>query len=454
MAVSLRRRDRDMTDGNIAKLLIAFSIPLLIGNVFQQLYNTVDSIIVGNYVSKQALAAVGCTGPIINALIGLFAGLSSGAGVVISQFYGAKDGEKLHSSVQTAIGLTLIMCLVITAMGVLLTPAMLRMMDTPADVFPEAAEYLRIYFWGISGMMIYNIGAGILRAVGDSTRPLYFLIFSAVMNTVLDVVLVRNLSMGIAGAAVATVISQALSALLVMGLLSRAKTAYRVELLKIKMSGRILRKICDIGIPSALQLAITAFSNIFVQSYINRFESSCMAGWTAYNKIDSFAMLPMMSLSIAISTFVGQNLGAGKLERAHTAPKYGLIMGLSFMAVMLVPLMLFAPVLTRLFNSEPEVVQFGTLFIRMISPFYIAFAINQVYLGALRGAGDTRSAMFITLGSFVVFRQIYLFIAYRLGGGITAIALGYPAGWVLCSVLLLAYYYGFGKKRVTRQLTM
>ena len=454
MAVSLRRRDTDMTDGSIAKLLIAFSIPLLIGNIFQQLYNTVDSIIVGNYVSKQALAAVGCTGPIINALIGLFGGLSSGAGVVISQFYGAKDDEKLHSSVQTTIGLTLIMCLVITAMGVLLTPAMLRMMDTPADVFPEAAEYLRVYFWGISGMMIYNIGAGILRAVGDSTRPLYFLIFSAVMNTILDVILVRNFSMGIAGAAVATVISQALSALLVMGLLSRAKAAYRVEPLKIKISGRILRKICDIGIPSALQLAITAFSNIFVQSYINRFESSCMAGWTAYNKIDSFAMLPMMSLSIAISTFVGQNLGAGKLERAHTAPKYGLIMGLTFMAVMLVPLMLFAPVLTRLFNSEPEVVQFGTLFIRMISPFYIAFAINQVYLGALRGAGDTRSAMFITLGSFVVFRQIYLFIAYRLGGGITAIAMGYPAGWALCSILLLCYYYGFGKKRVTRQLTM
>lgn len=454
MAVSLRRRDTDMTDGSIIKLLITFSIPLLIGNVFQQLYNTVDSIIVGNYVSKQALAAVGCTGPIINALIGLFVGLSGGAGVVISQFYGAKDEEKLHSSAQTAVGLTLILCVAITAMGVSLTPAMLRLMKTPTDVFPEAAEYLRIYFWGISGMMLYNIGAGILRAVGDSTRPLYFLIFSAVMNTVLDIVLVRNFSMGIAGAAAATVISQALSALMVMLLLSRTKAAYRVEPLKIKISGRILRKICDIGIPSALQIAITAFSNIFVQSYVNRFESSCMAGWTAYNKIDSFAMLPMMSLSIAISTFVGQNLGAGKLDRARTAPKHGLAMGFVFMAVMLVPLMLFAPVLTRLFNSEPEVVQFGTMFIRMISPFYFAFAINQVFLGALRGAGDTRSSMFITLGSFVVFRQIYLFTAYRLGGGITAIALGYPAGWVLCSALLLAYYYGFGKNRVTRQLSV
>lgn len=454
MAASLRRRDTDMTDGSIVKLLIAFSIPLLIGNVFQQLYNTVDSIIVGNYVSRQALAAVGCTGPIINALIGLFGGLSGGAGVVISQFYGAKDEEKLHASVQTTIGMTLILCLVITAMGVTLTPAMLRLMDTPADVFPEAVEYLRIYFWGVSGLLLYNIGAGILRAVGDSTRPLYFLIFSAVMNMVLDIVLVRNFSMGIAGAAYATIISQALSAAMVMLLLSRAKTAYRVELAKIRITGSILRKICEIGIPSALQLAITAFSNIFVQSYINRFESACMAGWTAYNKIDSFVMLPMMSLSIAISTFVGQNLGAGKLDRAHKAPKYGLVMGLSFTACMLVPLVVYAPWLTMLFNSEQEVVQFGTMFMRMVSPFYLAFAINQVYLGALRGAGDTKSSMYITLGSFVLFRQIYLFIAYRLSGSIRAIAMGYPMGWMLCSALLLCYYYGFGRKRVLRRLTM
>lgn len=454
MAVSLRRRDTDMTDGSIVRLLISFSIPLLIGNVFQQLYNTVDSIIVGNFVSRQALAAVGCTGPIINALIGLFGGLSGGAGVVISQYYGAKDDEKLHASVQTTIGMTLALCALITAMGVTLTPAMLRLMDTPADVFPEAVEYLRIYFWGVSGLLLYNIGAGILRAVGDSTRPLYFLIFSAVMNTVLDIVLVRYLSMGIAGAAAATIISQAVSAAMVMFLLSRAKAAYKVELNKIKITGSILRKICEIGIPSALQLAITAFSNIFVQSYINRFESACMAGWTAYNKIDSFVILPMMSLSIAISTFVGQNIGAGKLDRAHKAPKYGLMMGLGFTLCMLVPLIVFAPGLTRLFNGEEEVVRFGTMFMRMISPFYLAFAINQVYMGALRGAGDTRSSMYITLGSFVVFRQIYLFVVYRLSGSIYTIAMGYPVGWVLCSVLMLSYYYGFGKKRVLRQLSV
>lgn len=430
-----------MTQGSIPRLLMSFAVPLIIGNLFQQLYNTVDSIVVGNFVSKQALAAVGCTGPIINALIGLFAGLATGAGVVISQYYGAKDDEKLHASVQTTVTLTLIMCVALTALGVTATPAMLRLMDTPQDVFVEAVEYLRIYFMGISGMLLYNIGAGILRAVGDSTRPLYFLIFSAVANTILDILFVKYLSMGIAGAAVATVASQCMSAILVMLLLSRAKAAYRVDPRHLRMTTCILKKICAIGIPSALQLAITAFSNIFVQSYINRFESSCMAGWTAYNKIDAVAMLPMMSLSMALTTFVGQNLGAGDYKRARSAPKYGLIMGFIMMVVVLTPLMIFAPQLTSLFNQEEEVIRFGAMFIRMISPFYLAFAINQVYLGALRGAGDTRTAMFITLGSFVVFRQIYLFVSYRLGGGITAIALGYPAGWVLCSLILLIYYY-------------
>lgn len=441
MASVLHRGDTDMTQGSIPRLLMSFAVPLIIGNLFQQLYNTVDSIVVGNFVSKQALAAVGCTGPIINALIGLFAGLATGAGVVISQYYGAKDDEKLHASVQTTVTLTLIMCVALTALGVTATPAMLRLMDTPQDVFVEAVEYLRIYFMGISGMLLYNIGAGILRAVGDSTRPLYFLIFSAVANTILDILFVKYLSMGIAGAAVATVASQCMSAILVMLLLSRAKAAYRVDPRHLRMTTCILKKICAIGIPSALQLAITAFSNIFVQSYINRFESSCMAGWTAYNKIDAVAMLPMMSLSMALTTFVGQNLGAGDYKRARSAPKYGLIMGFIMMVVVLTPLMIFAPQLTSLFNQEEEVIRFGAMFIRMISPFYLAFAINQVYLGALRGAGDTRTAMFITLGSFVVFRQIYLFVSYRLGGGITAIALGYPAGWVLCSLILLIYYY-------------
>lgn len=450
MALTLRhahRKDTDMTSGSIPRLLIEFAIPLLIGNVFQQLYNTVDTLVVGNFVGRQALAAVGCTGPIINSMIGLFSGLSSGAGVVISQYYGAKDREKLHQSVQTNMVMTLVLCVALTALGVSLTPVMLRLMETPADVFDQAVEYLTIYFWGISGMLLYNTGAGILRAVGDSAHPLYFLIFSALTNTVLDILFVRYFHMGIAGAAVATIASQFMSALLVMRMLSRSTADYRVDLRRLSASRAILGKICAIGIPSALQMFITAISNIFVQGYINRFESACMAGWTAYNRIDAFAMLPMMSLSIALSTFVGQNLGAGNYQRARSAPKYGMVMGLVMMLVILTPLMLFAPQLTMLFNQEPEVVQFGTFFIRIISPFYLTFAVNQVYSGALRGAGDTKSTMIIMLSAFVFFRQLYLFVTYRLIGGITVVALGYPAGWAMCSILLLVYYYGFHRHK-------
>ena len=448
MSIPRRHGDTDMTRGSIPRILINFAIPLLIGNIFQQLYNTVDTVIVGNFVGRQALAAVGCTGPIINALIGLFSGLASGASVIISQYYGAKDEEKLHDAVQTTVAMTLVMCVVLTVVGVIATPYMLRLMDTPEDVFGQAVEYLTIYFWGIAGMLLYNIGSGILRAVGDSARPLYFLIFSALMNTVLDVVFVRFFSMGIAGAAVATVVSQFLSAALVMTVLTREKTAYSVRWRALRITGGILGRICAIGVPSALQMFITSISNIFVQAYINRFESACMAGWTAYNRVDAFAMLPMMSLSIALSTFVGQNLGAGDMKRVRSAPKYGLVMGLVIMAVTLTPLMLFAPQLTALFNREPEVIEFGTFFIRVISPFYLTFSINQVYAGALRGAGDTKSTMVIMLTAYVLFRQIYLFVSTRLGGGMIAVALGYPAGWLLCSVLLLAYYYGFKRSRL------
>lgn len=249
MASVLKRRDTDMTEGSIPRLLIYFALPLMIGNVFQQLYNTVDSIVVGNYVSKQALAAVGCTGPVINALFGLFGGLAAGAGVVISQFYGAHDKEKLHKTVQTTIAMSLVMCVVLTALGVWLTPMMLELMSTPEDVMADATEYLRIYFWGISGVIMYYIGAGILRAVGDSTRPLYFLIFSALTNTVLDVVFVKYFSMGIAGAAIATVIAQVLSAVLVMLLLIRCKADYRIDCRDLHITRSILSKICAIGIP-------------------------------------------------------------------------------------------------------------------------------------------------------------------------------------------------------------
>ena len=238
----------------------------------------------------------------------------------------------------------------------------------------------------------------------------------------------------------ATIVAQGLSAVLVIGMLIRSDADYRIDPRHPQLKGSLLRKICAIGIPSAIQMGITAFSNIFVQSYINHFESSCMAGWAAYNKIDAFALLPLTSLSMSITTFMGQNLGAGKLDRAKKGPLICLGISFGIVALILIPLMIFAPQLVSLFNREEEVLRFGTLFIRMISPFYLLCTINQVLAGALRGAGDTKSSMFIMLGSFVVFRQIYLFIVYRLGGGIIPIALGYPAGWIMCSTILLLYY--------------
>ena len=441
----LRSSERDMTSGSIAAHLLLFSLPLLIGNVFQQLYNTVDSIIVGNYVGKEALAAIGGSTPIVNTFIMFFSGLCSGAGVVISNYYGAKNEEKLRRSVQTTFVLMLGLSAVLTVLGVALTGPMLKLMKTPPDVFDQAATYLRIYFGGLSGLLLYNTGAGILRAVGDSRRPLYILIFCTVTNTVLDYVFVKPLGWGIAGAAYATILSQFASAVLVILLLLRSKASYRLDLHDLRMSTGVLRSITTIGMPTALQSAITAFANVFVLSYINAFGSSHMAGWAAYIKIDSFAIQPGMSLSIAITTFVGQNLGASREDRVRLMPRYGLIMAGILLSLTITPIILYAPQLVALFNQDEEVIRLGTYFIRTISPLYAAFGINQVYRGILVGRGDTLVSMGIMLFSFVLFRQVYLLAVSHLGFGLRAISYGYPAGWIMCAALFLVYYYARGR---------
>ncbi|MDD6032444.1 MAG: MATE family efflux transporter, partial [Oscillospiraceae bacterium] len=415
MAASAKtRKDIDMTQGVIWKQLLLFALPLMVGNLFQQLYNTVDSIVVGNFVGKEALAAVGSVGPIINSLIGFFTGLATGAGVVISQAYGAKNSEKVSRTVHTTLSLTLLLCLLFTFIGIAMTPMMLRLMSTPEDVFGESAAYLRIYFAGVSGLMIYNMGAGILRAVGDSRRPLYFLIFSACTNTVLDLLFVAVLRWGIAGVAWATVLSQVISAVLIMIVLMRTDGPYRLELKKLRLEIPILREVVRVGLPAAIQQMITSISNVFVQSYINMFGSSVMAGWSAYSKIDQFMMLPMMSVSLAATTFVGQNRGAGRLDRIKKGANTAFFMSLTVSLLAMAPLLIFAPSLVGLFNSEAEVLSYGVLFIRTLSPFYMLCCINQVYASSLRGLGNTRAPMFIMLGSFVVFRQIYLFIVSRV----------------------------------------
>ncbi len=436
------RYDVDMTKGNITRHLVNFALPLLLGNLFQQLYNMVDTWVVGNYVSNEAFSAVGTVGPVINTLIGFFLGLSSGAGVVISQYYGAGREEKVRQAVHTALMLTLALGVVFTAAGIAMTPLMLQLMKTPAEVAPEQATYLRIYFAGVIGLLLYNMGSGILRAVGDSRRPFYFLVVSAVLNTVLDLLFVIKFHMGVEGVAYATIIAQAVSAVLTLWVLMGAEGGIRLELRALRFTWSVLRQIVAVGIPAALQMAITAFSNVFVQSYINYFGPDCMSGWTAYNKVDQLMILPVQSISMANTTFVGQNLGVGDTPRAKKGVRTSLWLSVAVTAVLLIPVLLFAPDLTAFFNSKAEVVSYGALLLRLLSPFYFFFCINQIYAGALRGAGNSQMPMWIMLGSFVVFRQIYLYImANFISNEIIPIALSYPAGWFVCSVATLLYYH-------------
>ena len=448
---SLRlRKDVDMTEGNITRHIISFALPLLIGNVFQQLYNTVDTWVVGNYVSNEAFSAVGSVGPIINMLIGFFMGLSSGAGVVISQYYGAKRYDEVHDAVHTALVMTLIMGVVFTAIGLAMTPFMLRLMNTPDNVLPESTAYLTIYFSGILGLMVYNIGAGILRAVGDSQRPFYFLVVCAVMNTVLDLLFVLVFRMGVEGVALATILSQCTSAVLVIITLMRTDTCIKLRIQDLKINFAMLGKIFRVGIPAAIQMAITAFSNIFVQSYINYFGDNCMSGWTAYAKIDQLLFLPMQSIALASTTFVGQNLGCNQVERAKKGVSQALLIAMASTVVLMIPVMAFASPVVAFFNSKAEVVEIGSMLLHWLSPFYVLCCFNQIYSGALRGAGNTRAPMIIMLSSFVAFRQVYLFIMARVWNEIIPIAMSYPAGWLLCSTLTAIYYHTvqLGKNRL------
>ncbi len=396
---------------------------------------------VGNYVSNQAFAAVGTVGPIINMLIGFFLGLSSGAGVVISQYYGAKQYDKVQSTVHTAITMTLILGVLFTGIGIAMTPLMLELMKTDPAVLPESKAYLTIYFAGVLGLMIYNIGAGILRAVGDSQRPFYFLVVSAVMNIVLDLLFVLGFHMGVEGVALATIISQGTSAVLVLITLMRSDSCVRLSLRRLRIDWEMLRKIFRVGIPAALQMLVTAFSNVFVQSYINGFGEDYMSGWTAYGKIDQLIFLPMQSIALASTTFVGQNLGMNKVERAKKGVSRALGIAMAGTVIVMIPVILLAPYLVAFFNSKEEVIEIGTLLLRCITPFYALCCVNQVYAGALRGAGNSKAPMIIMLCSFVGFRQLYLYMMSNyICGEFIAIAMGYPAGWLICSAITFIYY--------------
>ena len=433
--------DVDMTEGSIGRHLITFAVPLLIGNLFQMMYNMVDTWVVGKFVSDAAFSAVGTLGSVTNLMIGFFIGLTSGAGVVISRFFGAKQYDRVRDTVNTSVILTGVLCVIFTLLALALIPVFLMILDMPADVRAEALTYLTIWFSGLSGLMIYNMGSAIMRAVGDSRRPFIYLVVAAITNTVLDLVFVIAFRWGVAGVAIATIISQAVSALLTVISLCRNESCVKISFKGMKFHTPIFKEILVIGLPAALQMTITAFSNIFVQSYINFFVKEVMGGWTAYNKIDQLILLPMQSLALASTTFVGQNIGQNQVKRAEKGANTALLMSLAATAVLIIPVMIFSGTFVSIFNDNPDIIAHGTVFLRWLTPFYLFWCVNQIYSGALRGVGKSTGPMIIMLSSFVLFRQTYLFVVSRfISNTILPIAMGFPAGWVVSAIVTIIYY--------------
>ncbi len=461
-----KKNTMDMTQGGIAKNILLFALPLLVGNLFQQLYNLVDTWVIGQTGNDEAFAAVGSVGPIINILIGFFLGFSSGAGVIISQYFGAKDERSASKTVHTGMALTLVMAVVFTVLGVTMTPLVLKMMlggeasAGEASVFNEAKTYLTIYFSGVISLMIYNMGAGFLRAIGDSQRPFYFLIVAAVTNTVLDLLFVFVFEMGVAGVALATVIAQTLSAILTLITLFRSNTCVKLHIKQIRFDKDHLFKIIKVGFPAAIQMAITSFSNVFVQSYISKaavpglalsqkeMQTVALASWTAYSKIDQFIFLPIQSIGLAVTTFVGQNLGVNDTKRAKKGTYVGLLMaGISAVAI-IIPIIIFAPFWSSIFSDTPEVVANSAILLRFISPFYVCCCVNQVVSAALRGSGNTTAPMVIMLSTFVGFRQICLFvISNYISNTLVPVGMAYPLGWLACATTLLIYFSRFNMSK-------
>ena len=431
---------RDMTEGSVIRQILLFSLPLMAGNVFQLLYNTVDVWVVGNYVSKQALAAVGSTTMIINMLVFFFNGYSVGAGVIIARHFGAKDMDRLHAAGETTVAMTFVFCLIFTLLGTAGVKPMLRFMATPEDVFDDAVSYLTIYFLGIAGLLVYNIGSGILRAVGDTFRPLLFLALTSVLNIILDLVFVLKAGLGVRGVALATVLSQLVSAMLTLVLLTGTKDIYRLVWRDLRIDVPVLRSIFAIALPAGVQSVVTSFSNVFVQSYVNRFGSSCMAGWSSYNKLDQFIMLPMQSMGLAATTFVSQNLGAGMVRRANRGTAVAVALSTGVTAVIASGLFIFAEPAIGLFTKDASVIRYGAMFLHVNVFFLVANCVNHTLAGALRGRGDSRGPMAIMLISFVGIRQIYLFAVTRLVANTPMlVGLGYPVGWVTCCAIEVAY---------------
>lgn len=437
----------NMTEGSISKKILLFALPLFLGQLLQQLYNVVDSIVVGKVLGTEALAAVSSSGSLIFLIVGFINGLFMGAGVIIGKRFGAKDYKGVDVAVNTSVAFGLIMGIVMTLIGILSTPLLLKLMGTPADVMPNSVLYFRVYFCGGIGNVMYNTCCGIFNAHGDSRHPLYYLITGALTNICLDILFVAFLGFGIAGAAAATIISQTLSAGLAFVKLTRisftdsedSRPCLRVKDISIDMP--TLKAELKLGFPTGIQNSVIAIANVIVQSNINAFGSTAMAGCGSYFKIEGFAFLPITSFSQALTTFTSQNLGARRFDRAKKGSRFGILMGVLLAELIGVLFVLSAPLLISLFSSEPEVIAYGVLQTRTEALFYCLLSLSHCMAGILRGAGKTTVPMFVMLACWCLIRITYITIAVKLVPEIQTIFRAYPITWSLSSIIFTIYYF-------------
>lgn len=445
------RARQQITEGVIWKQLLIFFFPILMGTFFQQMYNTVDTIIVGRLVGTEALAAVGATGPLVSMVNGFFIGVSSGATVVLSQAYGAGDREGVSDSIHTGVALSLLLGVMLTAIGICLGGRVMGWMGTPENCMADATTYLRIYFAGSIGTVVYNMGAGILRAMGDSKRPMLFLMVTCILNVVLDLLFVAVLHMGVAGAALATVLSQMISAVLPIVVLLRQKED-RLELRKLRIERSLLGRILRIGIPAGLQFVTFDFSNILIQSGINSFGDITMAAWTAHGKTDALTWMVTGAFGVSITTFVGQNFGAQKYSRIRKGTWTCLAMGVVMVAALDALLLAFRTPILGIYTDNPEVIAVGSMVMLSIMPYEFLFMPIEVFAGTMRGVGNSLMPTLITGSCVCLFRVVWLMTAVRHWHSLKTLTLSYPLSWALAAAVFLAVYFkgNWLRRRITQ----
>lgn len=433
-----------MTQGNIWKLLITFSIPLIIGNLLQQMYNTADSIIVGNFVGSNGLAAVGSGTALINLIIAFAQGASVGAGVVVSQYIGADKKDKIKISVHTSICISIILGLILSLLGIFASPSLLIMMKTPKVVLKSSILYLQIYCGGLIFNVIYNMATGILNAAGNSKKPLVYLAIASFTNIILDLLFIKIFNLGVMGAAIATDISQAISCILAIGYLLKVKSDYKLYIKDLKINKETAVKIIKIGLPTAIQNMVISFSNVLVQSSVNAYGATAMAGYAAYLKIDGFNILPVLSISMAVTTFTGQNVGANRLDRVKKGMYSSLIMVLVYTVFIGAVLLVFSHQVLGLFTHSAQVIMYGQLVMKYFCPYYFLLGILNVLAGTVRGAGKGIPPMIILLFSMCIFRILWIKIVLPFYSSIDGVFILYPISWLVGAILMI-FYTKFGK---------